>query len=438
MLNKIFTNRFFFLLKIFTAGLLFISWFGVCISQQVYSQIQKFSRFYPDNHNLMEEFQGYMSGSDTIKHGSYVFYFPNGNKRQEGQFYNNMIHGEWHIFYETGPLHQIINFSENQRHGKYFSYYPEGNIMQEGMYSNDLLQSGFFSYYPDGIIESKVIYLQGIQHGEKIINYPDGKPFQIISMNMGAETGHWIQFHENGAINYKGKKINDQFADTLWVFYENGNLQRKGVYKEGVLDGHYFAWYDNGSIMIEAFYENGQLHGKYIEYFENGNWGTRGMYFENKREGEWVSRYPDKRRYTKGKFENNLFNGTWVVYHANGNLKQKGDYQDGKPSGQWYFFRENGSLEKSGNFINGLEQGIWGIYADSEENHPQTYSFYINGISHGPVWDYSGEEIKKTFNSEGKKLPFYPDYGYGINVNSESVKDSKSSPASIISSSSSW
>ncbi|NJO89621.1 MAG: hypothetical protein HC831_12240 [Chloroflexia bacterium] len=50
--------------------------------------------------NIKEKYEAKILNGDTIKEGTYTFYYKNGNPYQTGKYLNNRLSGKWYIFYE--------------------------------------------------------------------------------------------------------------------------------------------------------------------------------------------------------------------------------------------------------------------------------------------------------------------------------------------------
>ena len=63
-----------------------------------------------------------------------VLYYPNGQKKQEGQYINGLKQGEWTHWYETGQKWSEGNFKKDLSDGKISVYHENGNLKYQGSY----------------------------------------------------------------------------------------------------------------------------------------------------------------------------------------------------------------------------------------------------------------------------------------------------------------
>ena len=105
-----------------------------------------------------------------------------------------------------------------------------------------------YAYFPDG----KTVYLKS--------NFVDGK-----------QHGEYVEYLQNGEINYKRNYANG-IEDGEWIeYYENGNIQKKENYKEGQRHGEWITYFENGQIRVKGQFENGEEVGEWFQWDEAGN-----------------------------------------------------------------------------------------------------------------------------------------------------------------------
>ena len=70
------------------------------------------------------------------KHGLWVTYFANGNKRSEGTYDEGVKVGEWRLYHKNGTLSSEATFVKGKYTGYYCSYHDNGEIFREGYYND--------------------------------------------------------------------------------------------------------------------------------------------------------------------------------------------------------------------------------------------------------------------------------------------------------------
>jgi antitoxin component YwqK of YwqJK toxin-antitoxin module len=70
---------------------------------------------------------------DGEKHGLWITYFANGNKRAEGQYQHGKKQGPWTQWHKNGRVASKATFHEGDYTGRYQTFHDNGNLQREGM-----------------------------------------------------------------------------------------------------------------------------------------------------------------------------------------------------------------------------------------------------------------------------------------------------------------
>ena len=87
------------------------------------------------------------------KHGYWVTYYANGNKRSEGRYIAGKKEGLWIQYHKSGNKATEATFRDGKHEGSYIGYHENGNIVMKGSYpkhvgkSYDGKKEGTFYYY---------------------------------------------------------------------------------------------------------------------------------------------------------------------------------------------------------------------------------------------------------------------------------------------------
>ncbi|MEM7032886.1 MAG: hypothetical protein AAF629_25275 [Chloroflexota bacterium] len=102
------------------------------------------------------------------KHGPWIMYYANGNKRSEGTYDEGIKVGEWRLYHKNGTLSSEATFVNGKYTGYYCSYHDNGEKFREGYYnaytgkSSDGTKDGEWTQYDrDGNIEHVNVYKRG-------------------------------------------------------------------------------------------------------------------------------------------------------------------------------------------------------------------------------------------------------------------------------------
>ncbi|MBU2650448.1 MAG: hypothetical protein KKA81_05895 [Bacteroidetes bacterium] len=85
-------------------------------------------------------------------------YYPNGQKRIEGEFRNGKRHGKWFYWYENGNTWSEGTFEEGRRNGSSVNYHENGSKYVEGTYEDDIRVKIWRFYDENGVLLKEIDY----------------------------------------------------------------------------------------------------------------------------------------------------------------------------------------------------------------------------------------------------------------------------------------
>jgi antitoxin component YwqK of YwqJK toxin-antitoxin module len=102
-----------------------------------------------------------------IPHGPYASYFPNGQKRSEGQYVDGFRSGSWTFYNEAGQVTGRTEFQRENYHGKRVLYFANGkpHIVEE--YANGKRNGLVQEFSEDGKLVRQAQYRDDQQVAEK-------------------------------------------------------------------------------------------------------------------------------------------------------------------------------------------------------------------------------------------------------------------------------
>lgn len=183
-----------------------------------------------------------------------------GLKVYEGQFTDDIPHGQFTYFYQNGKVRTVSMLSDNGRIAHTTSWFPNGKLMAKGKYADQQRDSlwQFFSEY-DGSLVSEEFYLDGKKHGPEKIFFPGKGVAEIITWNDGVRDGKWEQFYDDGAPKLVCSYKNGEKEGPLMTFFVTGKLLVSGFYSNGHQDSTWIYYDDKGKITLKEFYDDGIL-----------------------------------------------------------------------------------------------------------------------------------------------------------------------------------
>ncbi len=112
----------------------------------------------------LPESEGKMKGKERI--GKWVYYHKDGKTILiEENYKNNVLNGEFKVFYEDGKLTKLAHFKDGKLHGNSKKYSPKSILIEDVNYVNGELH-GFAAFYEDnGNLKQKGMYEEDLKVG---------------------------------------------------------------------------------------------------------------------------------------------------------------------------------------------------------------------------------------------------------------------------------
>jgi antitoxin component YwqK of YwqJK toxin-antitoxin module len=88
-------------------------------------------------------------------------FYPNKQKRMEGEYKKNERDGRWIYYYESGKIWSEGFFKNGKSEGSRITYFENGNKRYEGTYKNDLRTGVWKFYTEDGKPAEEIDYGKG-------------------------------------------------------------------------------------------------------------------------------------------------------------------------------------------------------------------------------------------------------------------------------------
>lgn len=103
----------------------------------------------------------YRSIRPDHREGKFTWYFQNGQKQQECEYKNNILHGLFQEWYENGQSKSRQSLYEGLFDGPMKTWKEDGTIQLEAQYSKGEKHGYFITYYNNGQIIRKDLYEHG-------------------------------------------------------------------------------------------------------------------------------------------------------------------------------------------------------------------------------------------------------------------------------------
>ncbi len=114
---------------------------------------------YPDNTpQVVKYYKQSGNHKELVKEESY---YPNKQKRMEGEYKDNERDGKWIYYYESGKIWSEGFFKKGKSEGLRITYFENGKKRYEGHYKQDL-RAGIWKFYTeDGKLAEEIDYGKG-------------------------------------------------------------------------------------------------------------------------------------------------------------------------------------------------------------------------------------------------------------------------------------
>lgn len=294
--------------------------------------------------------------SKNLKQGNWISFWPDGKKKVEAFYRDDLLHGYYKEYDQKGNLVLTMLYEngsivkskveDDQDIEIVNKYNADNKIIYSGPYRNNIPVGVHREYDGNGKIINAFIYNDvGMLISEGIVD------------EAGNHNGKWKDLYPDGKIQAEGT-YTDNRRTGLWKFYTpTGIVEQTGSYNNGRPDGLWRWYYDNGAILREEEYFQGQRDGASTEYSTTGDIIGQGQYSDGEKNGDWKFRSGDF--VEEGKYIIGLKDGTWKAYYSDGTLKFKGNFNQGNPDGPQIYYFENGKIKEEQYFKMGIRQKTW-------------------------------------------------------------------------------
>lgn len=161
---------------------------------------------------------------------------------------------------------------KGRRQGLWTDFYPNGQKRYEGQFKNDKC-TGEFKYYDEqGRLKATNTFDKS---GEKALNKTYSENGTLIATGYyihQKKEGEWRYFSkDNGVLILVEENMDGKAHGFSKVYYETGTLMMERQFVNGLLDGHAKIYYPSGALKEEGDYLKGEKVGIWTAYNEDGD-----------------------------------------------------------------------------------------------------------------------------------------------------------------------
>ena len=274
-----------------------------------------------------------------------VDYYPNEKVKLIEQWADGKRNGIAEVYFESGPLKEQYNYTDNKLDGNALEYDLEGTLIKNVIYKDgELIKDIFKDNNKELKKEIENINSSGI---EKINQFDEngkqGKWLELRENTYKCEgtyvddkkNGPWIETFGDWTFkgNYKNNERDGEYIVTSTTKDLKNIIVEKGQYLEGKLDGNIKIYNDFSELKYEREYSKGLLK-KETEFLKNQIFKETEYKLDNS--------YDYKEYYTNGKLHYHSTPNLNEEYYNNGIIKQSIE-----KNGIGNFYDEQGNLTSS-------------------------------------------------------------------------------------------
>ncbi len=165
--------------------------------------------------------------------------------------------------------YQVLLMSDDTlvNDGTYIEYYRDGQKFQEGTFKHGAYDGQWTYWHPNGQICKSITFKNGRPDGQWEVFRSDGTRRATQGYEDGVRHGKWLSYYENGEqpmvqFTFDHGKING----TRVSYYENGQIKQEIHYQDNKMHGLMTEYDESGKKTAEAMFEKGKLKGTITRY----------------------------------------------------------------------------------------------------------------------------------------------------------------------------
>jgi len=284
---------------------------------------------------------------NNIKHGLYTEWNQDGRLIKDIDYDNGNRISEYLVEYK-GDGYTEINKRNGDLSGSWIMWYANGKKGEEGFYKNGKKSGSWNGWYVNGEKKYNGKFINGQPEGFHIDLDKNGLVTKNIDFNLGLVLSEYHVLREDDAITEFHKK--NGVLDGLWTrWYSNGQKAEEGLYKNGKKSGKWNAWFTNNKKKYTSEYDAGKRSNVYIAWDKKGKKIQEINYSNGIRIKEYLI-VKDATGFMEINKKNGSLDGGWVKWYSDGKKEEEGVYLKGKKIGSWSKYSMSGIVVEELNY----------------------------------------------------------------------------------------
>ena len=329
---------------------------------------------------------------NSLRHGVFSEWAEDGRLTKDIKYSYDIPVSEYLVIYH-GDGYTEMNRRNGQLSGSWINWYSNGNKNEEGIYKEGEKGGVWNGWYRNGEKKYSGKYLKGKLDGLYTEMDINGNVIKEIIYTNGTIT---LESHtlRNDKSIIKFQKKNGELHGKWIQTYDNGVICEIGNYSKNKKDGKWEGWFRTGNKKYDCIYDNGKRSGLYQEWDLKGNViknityssGARIREYEVIKDGESFMEINKKKGFLHGK---------WIRWYAPGLKEEEGEYSEGVKIGIWSRFSIDGKIMEELNY-------------DNQGRNLYEITYYKNGIvkEYRDYFSKTTQEYNIDGSKKGDFIPF--------------------------------
>ena len=285
---------------------------------------------------------------NNIKHGLYTEWNDDGRLTKDINYDDGNKISEYLVIYE-GIGYTEINKRNGRLSGSWIMWFTNGKKGEEGFYKDGKKSGAWNGWYVNGEKKYSGKFINGKSDG----NYTELDQKGLITKNIEYKNGSILsEYHvirdDKGITEYNKK---NGVLEGLWTqWFSNGEKAEEGHYKNGKKSGNWNAWFSaSNKKKYTSEYFSGKRSGIYSEWDRKGKKIQEISYSKGKRIKEYLI-IQDAAGYMEINKKYGTLDGSWIKWYSDDKKKEEGEYRDGKKIGDWSKYSIDGVVIEEWNY----------------------------------------------------------------------------------------
>lgn len=206
----------------------------------------------------------------------------------QATFERNVLHGKWIITDAKERKISEIEFRDGDRHGSAIWYYPNGNMVTQINYDRGRVHGEVIKWGSDSTVLARETYQHGRKVAPRVEYFPNKAKKSEMTFLHAMLYVHTPDNWDKALLAIFDTRGQDERHGPFTIWHPNGNTARQGEFRYNLPVGNVSYWYENGQRQMEGSYSDGKQHGEWTWYYQNGQKSIVGRYNEGKPVGEWT------------------------------------------------------------------------------------------------------------------------------------------------------